>query len=398
MSSLRYNYRLYPTPEQRTALAQTFGCVRVAWNDALARTKVDGAKYPGFSATSLLLTASKETEERQWLSGVSCVPLQQSIRNLDGAFRRFFKGLKGKGPRSGFPSFKSKHRRQSAEFTRRGFKIRNGKLRLSKIGDIKVVWSRDLPSDPKTATVTLDTAGRYHVSFTVEKVDVPYSGGRPVGVDLGIKAFAALSTGEIVTAPDYSRLEKAIGKAQRKLSRCKKGSNRRRRAKLRVAKLHARIGDTRRDFLEKLSTDLVRKHSVVCLEDLNVSGMVQNHCLARAIGRQGWRMLRTKVESKCARYGREVRIVNQWAPTSQVCSGCGHRWGKLSLGVREIVCAECGDVHDRDINAAKNVEAAGLADSVNGHGEWVSRSVPSGAAVPLVEVSTAGGNLGISAL
>jgi putative transposase len=398
MATLRYSYRLYPTPEQRTALAKTFGCVRVAWNDALARMQVEGSKYPGYAATSRLLTESKRTPERAWLNEVSCVPLQQSIRNLDRAFQGFFAGLKGNGPKSGFPTWKRKDGRQSAEFTRSGFKLRNGKLYLAKIGEVDVRWSRDLPSDPKTATVALDTAGRYHVSFTVEKVDVPLTGGEPVGVDLGVKAFAALSTGELVDAPDLDRLEKRIAKAQRKISRCKKGSARRQRAKLRVAKLNARLADTRRDFLEKFSTRLVREHSAIALEDLNVSGMVKNHCLARAISRQGWRMLRTMVESKCGRYGREVHIVDRWAPTSQVCSGCGHRWGKIGLGVREVVCQECGEVHDRDINAAKNIVAAGLAETQNGRGEWVSRLVPSGASVPLGEASTAGACPGISGL
>lgn len=390
MAIVRYSYRLYPTPEQRSALAKTFGCVRVVWNDALARAQVESSRYPGFAATSRLLTASKKTPDRAWLNEVSSVPLQQSIRNLDHAFQRFFNGLKGKGPRVGFPGWKRKEGRQSAEFTRSGFNLRRSKLYLAKIGHVAVRWSRGLPSDPKTATVILDAAGRYHVSFTVEAVDVPCSGGEPVGVDLGIKAFAALSTGELVQAPDYSRLEQRIAKAQRKMARCSKGSNRRERARLRVAKLYARVADTRRDFLEKLSTRLVREHSLIALEDLNVSGMVKNHRLARAISRQGWRTFRSMVESKCGRYGRDVRIVGRWVPTSQVCNGCGHRWGRVGLDVREIVCESCGEVHDRDINAARNIVAAGLAETLNGRGEWVSRLTSSGASVPLGEASTTG--------
>jgi putative transposase len=398
MGSLRYSFRLYPTPGQRRALAQTFGCARVAWNDALARAQVGGAKYPGFAATSKLLTESKKSPDRAWMNDVSSVPVQQSIRNLDVAFRRFFNGLKGKGPKAGFPTWKRKEGKQSAEFTRSGFKLQRGKLCLAKVGDVDVRWSRSLPSAPKTATVTLDAAGRYHVSFTVEKADVALDGGTPVGVDLGIKAFAALSTGELVQAPDLKRLERRIGKAQQGLSRCQKGSARRGRAKLRVAKLNAVLADTRRDFLEKFSTRLVREHSLIALEDLNVAGMAKNHCLARAVNRQGWRMFRTMVESKCERYGREVRLVGRWEPTSQVCSGCGHRWGKLGLGVREIACEGCGEIHDRDINAAKNVVAAGLAETQNGRGEWVSRVVSMGTSVPFVEASTAGASPGISAL
>lgn len=398
MANLRYSYRLYPTPKQCIALAKTFGCARVAWNDALARAKASDAKYPGFAATSKLLTESKKTPDRAWLNEVSCVPVQQSIRNLDVAFRRFFNGLKGKGPKAGFPTWKRKDGRQSAEFTRSGFKLQHGKLCLAKVGDVDVRWSRTLPSMPKTATVTLDAAGRYHVSFTVEKVDVALKGGAPVGVDLGIKAFAALSTGELVMAPSLEYLERRIAQAQRGLSRCQKGSARRGRAKLRVAKLNAALADARRDFLEKLSTRLVREHSLIALEDLNVAGMAKNHCLARAVNRQGWRMFRTMVETKCSRHGRDLRIVGRWEPTSQVCSGCGHRWGKLGLGVREIACEGCGEVHDRDVNAAKNVVAAGLAETQNGRGEWVNRVVSMGTGVPFVEASTAGVSPGISAL
>jgi putative transposase len=398
MTSLRYSYRIYPTPEQRRALAQTFGCARVAWNDALARAQASGAKYPGFAATSKLLTESKKTPERAWLNDVSSVPVQQSIRNLDVAFRRFFNGLKGKGPKAGFPTWKRKDGRQSVEFTRNGFKVQREKLCLAKIGDVDVRWSRALPSVPKTATVTLDAAGRYHVSFTVEKVDTRLDGGSPVGIDLGIKAFAALSTGELVQAPDYKRLERRIDRAQRRLSRCRKGSARRGRARLCVAKLNATLADTRKDFLEKFSTRLVREHSLITLEDLNVAGMAKNHCLARAVNRQGWRMFRTMVESKCERYGREVRIVGRWEPTSQVCSGCGHRWGRLGLDVRRIACEGCGEVHDRDVNAAKNIVAAGLAETQNGRGERVSRVVSMGTDVPFVEASTTGKFSGISAL
>lgn len=368
------------------------------WNDALARAKTEDAQYPGFSVASRLLTASKKTPARAWLNEVSSVPLQQSIRNLDAAFQRFFKGVKGKGPRTNFPTWKSKHDRQSAQFTKGSFKLVNSKLRITKIGDLKVMWSRKLPSDPKTVTVILDPAGRYHVSFTVEKGDIQLSGGTSVGVDLGIKSFAALSTGELIHAPNYKSLEKRIGKSQKKLSRCKKGSVRRGRAKLRVAKLNARLKDTRKDFLEKVSTRLVQTHSSIALEDLNVAGMVKNHNLARAVSRQGWRMFRTMVESKCARYGREIHIVNRWAPTSQVCSGCGHKWGKLGLDVREIVCVGCGVTHDRDVNAAKNIVAAGQAETQNGRGGQVRHRPLSRVNAQPVEASTSGHSPGIFGL
>lgn len=369
-------------------LAQTFGCVRVVWNDALAASKDRDNKYQGFVAASRQLTASKKSEDRAWLNDVSCVPLQQSIRNLDKAYQRFFKGLKGKGPRSGAPKFKKRNHEQCAQFTRSGFSIKNGKLVLSKIGPVEVRWSRELPSYPKTATVKLNASGRYHVSFTVEKGEMPLFGGTPVGIDLGIKAFAALSTGEIVEAPSYVCLERKIRVAQKKLSRCKKGSNRRDKARLRVAKLHAKVADKRKDFIEKLSTKLVREHSHISLEDLNVSGMVKNHNLARAISRQGWRTFREAVAQKCLRYGRTFGVVNRWEPTSQVCSGCGYKWGKLHLGIREVTCPECGEVHDRDTNAAKNIVAAGHVETLNGRGDWVRHGDASHRAL-VCEASTA---------
>lgn len=398
MANLRYSYRIYPTPAQRIKLARTFGCVRVVWNDALARAMVPGAKYAGYCAASKLLTASKKTEERSWLADVSCVPLQQSLRNMDRAFQSFFRGRKGTGPARSFPTWKTKHNRQSAEFTSRGFDLKDGKLSLAKIGLVRVRWSRNLPSNPKTATVTLDAAGRYHVSFTVEKSDVPLTGGAAVGVDLGITTFAALSTGEHVHGPDYRRMEQKTTQAQRKLARCEKGSRRRQVAKRRVAKNHSKIADKRRDFVAKLSTRLVREHSSIVLEDLNVSGMVKNHSLARAISRQGWRLFRTLVEEKCSRYGREFAVVSRWEPTSQVCNECGHRWGRLSLSVRTVTCEACGTVHDRDVNAAKNIVAAGLAETQNGRGGHVSHGGLLGSACRLSESSTAGENPGIPAL
>lgn len=396
MATLRYRYRLYPTEVQKIALARTFGCVRVVWNDALARAQEPGMKYDGFAKASARLTAAKKTEERKWLNDVSCVPLQQALRNQDRAFQNFFKGCKGEGPRRGFPTWKRKDGEQSAEFTRNGFKIENHGLYLAKIGTVEVRWSRDLPSVPKTATVTLDTAGRYHVSFTVEKQDTPIVGGDPVGIDLGITTFAALSTGDKIDAPDYKKIEVRIGQAQRKLARCQRGSARRARAKHRVAKLHARIGDIRRDFLAKTTTQIVRSHSIVVIEDLNVSGMVKNHHLARAISRQGWRTFRILLEEKCARYGCELRVLDRWKPTSQICSNCGHRWGPLPLHVREIKCEACGVVHDRDINAARTIVAAGLAETQNGRGERVRHLASSEVSAVLDEASTAGSAPGIS--
>jgi len=390
MATVRYRYRLYPTPAQRVALARTFGAVRFVWNQELARSQIPDAKYQGFSAASRRLTAAKKTTDLAWLNAISCVPIQQSLRNLDVSYRNFFRGCKSKGPRRGYPRFKSKYDEQSAEYTRSGFKVEHGKLCLAKLGSIEVRWSRLLPSIPKTATVKLDATGRYFVSFTVEVNAQPLIGGTPVGIDLGIKCFAALSTGEMVQAPSYKRRERKIAHVQRELARRKNGSRRRAVTKKKLARLHAKISDTRRDFLDKLSTRLVRSHDVIVVEDLNVSGMVKNHHLARSISRQGWRAFRTMLESKCTRYGRELQVVNRWTPTSQICSTCGHRWGRLDLSVRQVTCEGCGAAHDRDVNAAKNIVAAGQVETKNGRGGHVRRMVPLGTCAVLDEASTSG--------
>jgi putative transposase len=181
-----------------------------------------------------------------------------------------------------------------------------------------------------------------------------------VGVDLGLKVFAACSNGERVPSPNYRLLDRKIRKAQRRLSRRQKDSKRRERMRLRVAKLNAKLRDTRKDFLHKLSTKVVNDNQVVALEDLNVSGMFKNRKLSRAISQAGWREFRTMCEAKSEKFGREFVVINRWEPTSQVCSDCGYRWGKLGLKVREVVCINCGTHHDRDDNASKNIEQASL--------------------------------------
>ncbi|MEL7505673.1 MAG: transposase, partial [Cyanobacteria bacterium J06554_6] len=197
--------------------------------------------------------------------------------------------------------------------------------------------------------------------------------------DLGIKTFATLSTGEKVQGPDYSHLNRQIRRAQRVLSRRQKGSRRRERARLRVARLKAKLRDIRRDFLHRLSTRLVRTYSVVALEDLNVSGMVKNRCLARAISEQGWSEFRALCESKAGRYDhREVRVIDRWEPTSQCCADCGYQWGKLDLSVRELRCLGCGRVQDRDSNAGRNIRnvALGQSETTNGQGATVRPGSP----------------------
>lgn len=358
----RYRYRFYPTNQQRQSLAQLFGCVRVVWNDALSLCKAS-EKLPNYNQLSGLLTASKKTFERSWLNDVSCVPLQQSLRHLATAYKNFFDSRKGsrKGIKVGTPKFKKKTNSQSAEFTKSGFSIKGCQVYLAKIGDVSPIWSRKLPSQPSSVTVIKDFACRYFLSFVVEiNPSYPKPVNQSIGVDLGIKTFAVLSDGTFFKSPDYSKPDRKIRKLQRKLSRQPQDSRRRNKTRNRLAKQHNKIADRRADFLHKLSTKIVSENQTVVLEDLNVSGLVKNRRLARAISWQGWYQFRVLCEAKCEKFGREFRVISRWEPTSQICSDCGFRWGKLNLSIRSVVCINCGSQHDRDGNAAKNIQKVGM--------------------------------------
>lgn len=364
----RYQYRIYPTQAQQTNLAKLFGCCRVVWNDALALCK-QSEKLPKLSALQkLCITEAKKTEPRHWLGEVSAVALQQSIQDLGVAFTNFFDSIKGsKGAKVKPPRFKKKDNRQSARFTKGAFSIRNGQVNLARIGGLKTVWSRPLPSEPSSVTVIKDQCNRYFLSFVVEVAQVHVEAeNQSIGVDLGLKTFATLSTGEKVNAPSYAKLDRKIRREQRKLSRRVKGSKRRERVRLRIAKLKAKLAAIRQDFLHKLSTRLVRANSVVALEDLNVSGMVKNRKLSRAISQAGWREFRTMCEAKSEMIlGRQTTVISRWEPTSQHCADCGYHWGKLDLSVRVIACLGCGRVQDRDGNAGRNIEKLGLEQAHN---------------------------------
>lgn len=365
----RYQYRIYPTTHQRIALARLFGCCRVVWNDALVLIKStpQGEKWPSNAELQkICITQAKKTEAREWLAAVSNAPLQQSIRDLGVAFKNFFEYRKGKqkGQRVGFPRFKRKLNQQSARFTRGGFSLKGSKVYLAKIGNIKTKWSRPLPSEPSSVTVIKDTAGRYFLSFVVEIEPIELEAkNQGVGVDLGLETLATLSTGEKVKAPDTRKLDRKIRKGKRKLARAVKGSKRREVLRVAVARMEAKQRDIRKDCNQKLATRLVQENRVVVLEDLNVSGMVKNRSLARTISRAGWRQIRTLCEAKSHMIsGREVRTISRWEPTSQICSCCGYRWGKLDLSIRSVLCLNCGAEHDRDVNASANILAAGHAD------------------------------------
>jgi putative transposase len=359
----RYQYRIYPNDQQRKDLNKLFGCVRVVWNDALALCKHSEKLPKNSDLQKICITQAKKTALREWLGEVSNIPLQQSIADLGVAFNNFFASRKGerKGAKINPPKFKKKGNRQTARFRKGGFSIKASSVYLAKIGCIKTKWSRPLPSQASSVTVIKDCAGRYFLSFVVEVEPEFRPTQKPaVGIDLGLKTFAALSSGEKVCSPDYSKLDRKIRRSQRKLSRRQKDSKRREQMRRRVARLKAKLRDTRKDFLHKLSTKVVIENQVISLEDLNVSGMLKNRCLSRAISQAGWRDFRTMCEAKSNKFGREFVVISRWEPTSQTCSDCGYRWGKLDLSVREIVCINCGTHHDRDDNASKNIEQVGV--------------------------------------
>jgi len=364
-----YRYRIYPNSEQRQELARTFGCSRWVYNWALeTKTKAYYQDEESLSFTDLSgrLTSKKKEEETEWLSEVSAVTLQQSLRNLNQAFTNFFEG------RAEYPSFKSKKGDQTARYVGTAFDIReeNGKrkLRLSKMpGLINIRWSRELPSEPTSCTVTKNTAGQYHVCFVcTEEVELlPRVNGEGgdlefVGVDLGIESLVTLSTGEKVGNPRwFENAYERLRREQQKLSRKEKGSNNWERQRKRVAKVHQHIQDRRKDFIEKLTTRLVENFDVIVVEDLSVKNMQQNGDLARHIGQAGWNQIVRRLRDKCEWYGRTLVIADKWFPSSQRCSECGLVDGKKPLDVRDWTCSECGTCHDRDVNAAKNLSRVG---------------------------------------
>ncbi|MGY5055559.1 RNA-guided endonuclease InsQ/TnpB family protein [Streptomyces sp. 900105755] len=373
---LRYSFRLHPSAGQRMALARAFGCARVVYNDALRARETarsQGLPFPRTGDLSKqLITEAKNTPERAWLGEVSAVILQQSLRDLDSAYKNFFDGLKGKRPRMGVPRYKSRRdTRQAVRFTANArWSITTGKkLRLPKIGDLKVKWSRSLPSTPSTVTVVKDSAGRYFASFVVETgpQEILPKTAFEAGIDLGLGHFAVLSDGTRIDSPRFlRRAEKRLKKAQRALSRKEKGSKNRDKARIRVARAHARVADARREFHHQLSTQLIRENRSVAVEDLAVKGLARTR-LAKSVHDAGWSVFVSMLEYKAARYGRTFVKIGRFEPTSQMCSQCRVQDGPKPLHVRVWTCGACGAVLDRDFNAAVNVaKAAGLAVSACG--------------------------------
>lgn len=368
MTQKAFKYRFYPTPEQETLLRRTLGCTRLVYNRALAaRTEAWYARLErvSYAQTSSLLTDWKKQDELDFLNDVSCVPLQQGLRHLQTAFTNFFAG------RAKYPNFKKKRNGGSAEFTKSAFKWRDGKLFLAKSSEpLDIRWSRAIPegAEPSTVTLKLSPSGRWSVSLLVDIEIKPLpESPNAVGIDMGITSLIALSTGEKVTNPKGFKAKRAkLKKATKALSHKLPGSNNRYRACLKVAKVHAEISDARNDFLHKLTTRLVRENQTIAVEDLSVKNMVKNQKLALSISDASWGELVRQLEYKCGWYDRTLVKIDRWFPSSKRCGNCGHIVEKLPLNIREWDCPKCGSHHDRDINAAHNILAAGLAVKVCG--------------------------------
>jgi putative transposase len=359
-----YKYRFYPTSGQADLLNRTFGSVRYVYNRALAERSRAWAREQRrvtFADTCRMLTGWKSDPETSWLYEVSNVALQQGLQHLQQAYAGFW------GKRAKYPRFKSRHHsRASATFTTSGFRYKDGRVTLAKMSaPLDIRWSRALPegAEPSSVTVSRDSAARWHISILTEcPVAALPQVDAAVGIDAGITTLVTLSTGEKIASPRHDRRDRhRLVKAQRNLSRKKKGSANRAKARVKVARVHARIADRRRDHLHKLSARIIRESQAVIIEDLSVANMVRNHTLARAISDASWSEFRAMLEYKAAWYGRTVVAIDRFYPSSKTCSACGAIAAKMPLNVRDWTCAACGAAHDRDVNAAVNIRAARLA-------------------------------------
>jgi putative transposase len=361
-----YRCRAYPDEVQQQMLNRTFGCVRVVWNRTLAereRRWQQDRQGTTYAEADAALTVMKRDPEQAWLNEVSCVPLQQALRHQHAAFRAFF------GKRAHHPRFKSRHGRQSAHYTRSAFSMRGGELRLAKTpGMLAFVWSwpeiNASTLDPTMVVVSREPDGRWYVTFAIDAgtpAPLPPS-GRAVGVDLGITSLLVSSDGEKIPNPRHlERRARNLARYQRRLARCQRGSANRAKAKVKVARAHRKVRNARADFLHRTTARLVRGYDLIAIEDLNVKNMVRNRCLARAISDCGWGEFRRQLEYKCERAGRQLVVTGRWYPSSKTCSKCKFLLSDLPLSARTWRCPSCGARHDRDINAAKNILAAGLA-------------------------------------
>jgi putative transposase len=386
-----YKFRIYPTQEQKILLDKTFGCAKYVYNNALTLKresyKIDKTNLKNKDLSSLL-TKQLKSPMYSWLTDVPNTCLRQSLINLDDAFKKFF------NKETGFPTHKNKYSKKSIRFQDVVFK--NGVLKLPKLGAINVKWTQQLPAAPKMATVSLESCGKYYVSMVIDtEVDLlPMTGnsigtGKSIGIDVGLKIFCYMSDGRSVDNPRYLRnKQKALRRSQRALSRSKENSNRREKKRIAVAKLHKRVSDCRKDFLHKVSTELVRNNDTIVVEDLKIKNMMRNRRFAKSIADASWGEFMRQLEYKSSWYGRTfIKISPNY--TSRDCSCCGHRHEvPMALNIREWTCTSCGTTHDRDENAAKNILQKGMNELIpRGTGKLTDVDI-SGSGLQLIEDET----------
>lgn len=361
MKEIAIKQRFYPTTEQAQLLAQTFGCVRVVYN-AILKWRTDAFYNEGqkvnYNAASARLTELKKQPEFEWLNDVSCVPLQQSLRHQQAAFKNFFEG------RAKYPSFKKKRSNQGAEFTKSAFSFKDGKIYIAKSKQpLDIRWSRELPSEPSTINITKDSAGRYFVSMLCrfEPKPLPVS-SKTTGIDLGLTDLVITADGFKSGNPRHTAAhEKKLAKYQKALSRKKKGSANFHNVRHKVARVQAKVADCRRDFTHKLTTQLINENQVISCESLSVKNMVKNKRLSKAISDANWGEFVRQLTYKADWYERTIVKIDKFYPSSKRCNCCGHVVDSLPLHIRHWTCPACRTRLDRDINAALNIKAAGQA-------------------------------------